>query len=98
MFLKNFKLSNISVWIPIFGYYLHDYIEFLAAVKQLSLDPTVYVTVLLDFFVVGEFKPPWILPNNSINETMKFYFDETIIASFSNDLFKCSSFLNLDLY
>uniref|UniRef100_A0A0R3RLB9 guanylate cyclase n=1 Tax=Elaeophora elaphi TaxID=1147741 RepID=A0A0R3RLB9_9BILA len=70
-----------SVWIPIFGYYLHDYIEFLAAVKQLSLDPTVYVTVLLDFFVLDEFKPPWILPNNSINETMKFYFDETIILT-----------------
>ncbi|CAG9531416.1 unnamed protein product [Cercopithifilaria johnstoni] len=72
--------NNSRIWIPIFGYYLHDYIEFLAAVKQLSLDPTVYVTVLLDFFVLGEFKPPWILPNNSINETMKFYFDDTIIA------------------
>ncbi|VDO07454.1 unnamed protein product, partial [Brugia timori] len=75
------EIKNTSrIWIPIFGYYLHDYIEFLAAVKQLSLDPTVYVTVLLDFVVLGEFKPPWILPNNSINETMKFYFDETIIA------------------
>uniref|UniRef100_A0AAF5PLC8 guanylate cyclase n=1 Tax=Wuchereria bancrofti TaxID=6293 RepID=A0AAF5PLC8_WUCBA len=44
------EIKNTSrIWIPIFGYYLHDYIEFLAAVKQLSLDPTVYVTVLLDF-------------------------------------------------
>ncbi|MCP9264960.1 Guanylate cyclase [Dirofilaria immitis] len=76
----DFKISNISVWIPIFGYYLHDYIEFLAAVKQLNLDPTVYVIVLLDFFVFEEFRPPWILPNNSINETMKLYFDGTIIA------------------
>ncbi|EJW72425.1 hypothetical protein WUBG_16669 [Wuchereria bancrofti] len=77
------EIKNTSrIWIPIFGYYLHDYIEFLAAVKQLSLDPTVYVTVLLDFVVLGEFKPPWILPNNSVNETMKFYFDETIIARF----------------
>uniref|UniRef100_A0A1I7VPC4 ANF_receptor domain-containing protein n=1 Tax=Loa loa TaxID=7209 RepID=A0A1I7VPC4_LOALO len=82
-------IKNTSrIWIPIFGYYLHDYIEFLEAVKQLSLDPTVYVIVLLDFFVLGEFKPPWILPNNGINETMKFYFDGTIIASFLNDLFK----------
>lgn len=76
------KFKNISVWIPIFGYYLHDYIDFLAAVKQLNLDPTHYVTVLLDFFDLGEFKPPWILPDNSINETLKSYFDETIIASF----------------
>uniref|UniRef100_A0A0N4TPP8 guanylate cyclase n=1 Tax=Brugia pahangi TaxID=6280 RepID=A0A0N4TPP8_BRUPA len=50
------EIKNTSrIWIPIFGYYLHDYIEFLAAVKQLSLDPTVYVTVLLDFVLVNNY-------------------------------------------
>ncbi|VDO32393.1 unnamed protein product, partial [Onchocerca flexuosa] len=50
------EIKNTSrIWIPIFGYYLHDYIEFLAAVKQLNLDPTVYVTVLLDFFLVNNY-------------------------------------------
>ncbi|VDK64490.1 unnamed protein product [Onchocerca ochengi] len=50
------EIKNSSrIWIPIFGYYLHDYVEFLAAVKQLNLDPTVYVTVLLDFFLVNNY-------------------------------------------
>ncbi|VDN01193.1 unnamed protein product [Thelazia callipaeda] len=66
------------IWIPIFGYTLKDYMEFLRAVKKINLDLTVYVIILLDFFVLKEFRLPWILPDQSTNKTIKSLYDKTL--------------------
>ncbi|VDN42369.1 unnamed protein product [Gongylonema pulchrum] len=46
---------------------------------MLKLDPSIYVTVLIDLVVTEQFRPPWIHADNSVNKTIKSYYDHTVI-------------------
>ncbi|VDK46989.1 unnamed protein product [Anisakis simplex] len=68
-----------QIFVPLIGFNLLDYVNFMMAFKSASMNFNEYAVILTVFAINGNFVPPWILSNGKTDQTLKHIYDNSII-------------------